>query len=346
MTDLALTPETLEALKKKHVAFLEERLGSDAARADWIAAFREGYAWALTLKVRDVIDPVALTEGVTKALTANSVKALFAPVARDIHRRTLTSLRKDETRLGEYVPAPARFAIDELLERSDLVPERLIRNIFEQEAIEEAIRDTLYDGLTEFNQTVNPFFADWGLPALLKRMPIGGGAIAKSMGAMKGEFDKRLEPEIRKFLLAFSRKAKGKLADFFITRGDDPKSIELRKNVVSFLYSQSMKELLAGVDDAAQKKGATAAEHITLETLKHDKPRERLREGLEAFLREHGDKTFGEWLSVVGATGEPDLEAWADLLWPHVKRGIESPVSRAFFAKVTAEFYDGLAGSP
>lgn len=350
MTDLALSPhilsrETLEALKQKHVAFLEARLGSEAAREDWIRAFRDGYAWALTLRVRDVVDPVVLTEGVARALTTDSVKALFAPVGRDIHRRVLASMKSDESRLGDYVPAQARLAIDDLLERPDLVPERLVRNIFDQEAIEEAIRDTLYDGLKEFNEGVNPFFADWGLPALLKRMPIGGGTILKSMGAMRGEFDKRLEPEIRKFLLGFSRKAKGKLADFFITKGGDPKSIELRKNVVSFLYSQSVKELLHGVDDAASRKAEIAAEHVVLETLKRDHPRERLRQGLEAFLGEHGDATFGEWLTKVGAISEPDLGAFAELLWPHVKRGIESPVSRAFFAKITGEFYDGLAGA-
>ena len=342
MTDLALSHETLEALKKKHVAFLEARLGSDAAREDWIRAFRDGYAWALTLRVRDVIDPIALTDGVAKALSADSVKALFAPVGRDLHRRVLASMKSDESRLGDYVPAAARLAIDDLLERPDLVPERLVRNIFDQEAIEEAIRDTLYDGLVEFNESVNPFFADWGLPALLKRMPIGGGAILKSMGAMRGEFDKRLEPEIRKFLLGFSRKAKVKLADFFITKGGDPTSIELRKNVVSFLYAQSVKELLHGVDDAASRKAEIAAENIVLETLKRDQPRERIRAGLEDLLREAGDATFGEWLTKIGASSEPDLEAFANLLWPHVKRGIESPVSRAFFAKVTNEFYDGL----
>jgi hypothetical protein len=348
MTDLALSPltlsrETLEVLKEKHVAFLEARLGSDAAREDWLRSFRDGYAWALTLRVKDIVDPVALTDGVTKALTADSVKALFAPVGRDMHRRVLASLKSDQSRLGDYVPAPARLAIDDLLQKPDLVPERLIRNIFDQEAIEEAIRDTLYDGLKEFNETVNPFFADWGLPALLKRMPIGGGTILKSMGAMRGEFDKRLDPEIRKFLLGFSRKAKGKLADFFITKGDDPKFVELRKNVVSFLYSQSMKELLAGVDETASKKGELAAEHIVLETLKREEPRKRLREGLEALLRDAGEMTFGEWLTTIGAAGEPDLDAFAELLWPHVKRGVESPVARAFFAKITSEFYDGLA---
>lgn len=346
MTDLALSPETIAALKQAHIAFLEARLGSEEARADWVRAFRDGYAWALTLKVRDVVDPVAASEGITKALGAESIKTLFAPVARDIHRRVLASMKSDEARLGDYVPAQARLAIDDLLERSDLVPEKLVREVFAQEAVEDAIRDILHDGLKEFNETVNPFFADWGLPALLKRMPIGGGAILKSMGAMRGEFDKRLDPEMKKFLLVFARKAKVKLADFVITKGGDPNSIALRKNVVSFLYSQSMKELLAGVDDAASKRSEIAAEHVVLTTLEKDHPRELLRKGIEAFLKDHGGATFGEWLGKIGASGEPDLDAWAELLWPHVKRGMESPVARAFFAKITSEFYDGLRAAP
>jgi hypothetical protein len=345
MTDLALSPETLEALKKKHMAFLAARLVSEAAREDWVRSFRDGYSWFLGLRVEDVVDPVVLTEGVAKALTADSVKALFAPIAREIHRRTLASMKKDKARLGDYVPAPARLAIDDLLERNDLVPERLVRNVFDQEAIEDAIRDILYDGLKEFNETVNPFFADWGLPALIKRMPIGSGAILKSMGAMRGEFDKRLDPEIRKFLLAFSRKAKVKLADLFVKKGDDPKFIELRKNVISFLYSQSMSELLSGIDDAASKKAEIASEHVVLETLRRVEPRAKLKESLEAFLKDYGTATIGEWLKAIGATGEPDLDAWANLLWPDVKRALQSPVSLAFFEKLTNEFYDGLASS-
>ncbi len=343
MSDLALTPAQLEALKRKHVAFLAARLGSDAARADWVRSFRDGYAWVLGLRLRDVIDPVVLTEGITNALTADSVKTFFAPIARDIHLRVLASMKTDRALLGDYVPAPARLAIDVLLERPDLVPERLVRTLFDQEAIEDAIRDMLYDGLKEFNETVNPFFADWGLPALIKRMPIGSGTILKSMGAMRGEFDKRLDPEIRKFLLAFSRKAKGKLADLFVKKGDDPKFVELRKNVVSFLYSQSMSELLGGIDESAAKNAQIATEHVYLETLRREYPRARLQQEVAAFLKEHGDATIGEWLAGIGATGEPDLDAWANLLWPDVKRGLESPVARAFFEKLTNEFYDGLA---
>jgi hypothetical protein len=346
MTSLGLSSETLDELEKQHVAFLSARLTSDQAREDWIRSFREGWTWALGLRIGDVLDPDAVTDGVARALGEATITKLIAPVLRDVHRRTLQTLRTDDARLAEYVDAGAREAIDALLERSDLVPEKVIREVFAQEAIEEALRDILFDGLQEFNQTVNPFFADWGLPAILKRMPIGGGTILKSMGAMKGEFDKRLEPEIRKFLQVFSRKAKGKLADAVVTRGGDPKMVELRKNVVSFLYTQTLSELLANVDSGASQQAELAVERIALRVLQEEHPRRRLREAIDAFLRVHKDKTVGEWLTTLGATETPDLDAWAALLWPHVQRTLASPVARSFFAQVTREFYASLRDGP
>lgn len=345
MSEFPLDRPQLEALKKKHVAFLRQRLVSNAARNDWERSLPEGHAWALGLRVGDILDPQALTDRIVRALTTPSTATLFFPVARDLHRRVLASMKSDMTRLGEYVPDEARAAIDELLERSDLVPERLIRNIFDQDAIEDTIRDVLYDGLREFNETVNPFFADWGLPALLKRMPIGGGTLLKSMGAMRGEFDKRLEPEIRKFLLVFSRKAKGKVADLFIKQGQDPKFIELRKSVVLFLYSQSVTELLAGIDTEANQKAEMAAEAILVRALAERTVRTRLHESIHAFLEEHKDRTVADVLASVGATGEPDFGAWAELTWPLLKGLLESPIAVSFFEKLTHEFYDALAGS-
>jgi hypothetical protein len=343
MTELALSADTLATLKRKHIAFLETRLSGDAARADWIASFRQGYEWALTQRVRELLKPDALTDGVLRALSSESVQTLFSPVARELSRRAFASLKSDASTVGDYVPEAARTAIQELLDKPDLVPPRLIRKVFEQEAIEEAIRDTLYDGLKEFNEGVNPFFADWGLPALIKRMPIGGSTIIKSMGAMRGEFDKRLEPEIRKFLLVFSRKAKVKLAEFFITKSGEPKFVELRKNLASYLYGESIKDLVAGVDNTTRASAERAAEQIALDARSRDRVRLRVRALLDELLRDAGDATLGDWLTAVGATGKPELDAFAELMWPHVALALESPVSRAFFAKITEEFYDGLA---
>ena len=343
MPAATLSRKTLNDLKRRHIAFLEERLVSEAAREDWTRAVRDGYDEFLSLPLRDVVDPAAMARGLHEALTADSVRGFFAPLFRDLHQRVLASLGEDETPLGDHVPPKARRAIDALLDRRDLIPDALVRKVFEQKVIEDAIHDTLYEALTQFTTTVNPFFADWGLPAILKRMPIGGGLILSSMESMRAEFDRRLEPEIRKFLGAFSRRARGELTELFLTRSADPRFAELRKNVVAFLYSRSLSELLEGLDEEAASTAATAVEHIVLGLLGQDRAGHGLEHELRRFLDECGDQTVGEWMRAAGVSGEPATEAWAALLWPHVERALRGPVVRDLLGRITAEFYDGLA---
>jgi hypothetical protein len=337
-----LSRKTLGDLKKRHIAFLEQRLVSPEAREEWIRAFADGYDQFLARPVREVIQPAALAKGLHKALSAHSVRTFFAPVMLHVHVEVLATLKENGTPIGDYVPAKAREAIEAILERRDLVPDALVRKVFEQQLVEDAIHDTLYEGLTQFNTTVNPFFADWGLPSILKRMPIGGSMILASMEAMRGEFDRRLEPEIRKFLAAFSRRATGELTELILTRSGDPRFLELRRNLLAFLYSQSLAELLAGVGEQTARHGAEAAEHVILGLLHRDRHGESLRAALQSFVDAQGDATVGDWLDGIGATGRPNLEGWAELLWPHVEGLVRSPVVGDFLRKITAEFYDGL----
>lgn len=341
--DLALSPAQISALRARHVAYLAERLTDERAQGDFRLSFANAYDHVLTKPVKELVDPAALEAGLTKILTEPALRQLVMPIAREVHLRVLTSLRADDEKLGTYVPEKARAAIDDLVARADLVPEPLVRRVLEQEAVEEILRDTLYDALVEFNDTVNPFFADWGLPALIKRfVPIGSGAVLKSISAVRTEFDKRLEPEIRKFLLAFSRRAKGKIADFVVSKGGDPAFVALRKSVVAFFYEQTIGEIVAGFDDAARSRADAATEEILLEVLRHGRPRERLRAELDALVREHGETPLGEVLSGLGVTARPDLEAIADLVWPTMKMLLASPPARAFYERITWEFYDGL----
>jgi hypothetical protein len=340
MSDVALPRATIAALRARHVAFLAERLTSEAARGDWVRSFEAGYEHVLSLPIRQLMHPAALVSGLEKVLSAEAVRGFAAPVARDLHRRVLGALRDEPTPLGDYVPDDARASIDALLARSDLLPEALVRRIFDQEATEDVLRDVLYDALKEFNDTVNPFFAEWGLPGLLKRfMPIGSGTVLKSLAAVRGEFDKRLEPEMRKFLLVFSRKAKGKIADFVVERGSDPKSVELRKAIVAFFYEQAIADLVSTVDDAATGHVDAATEAVVLRVLERERPRERLRAELERFVEQNGDRTVGAWLADVGVTARPDLEALAELTWPLLSLALSSPPGRAFVERLTWDFY-------
>lgn len=343
MTELTLPAATIAALRTRHVAFLAERLTDERAHGDFVRSFEGAYDHILAQRIRDVVQPDAFVAGLAKILSEKGIKGFGAPIGHEIHRRVLASLRTHDVKLGEYVPDDARTAIDSLISRPDIVPEPLIRRVIEQEATEEILRDVLHDALREFNDSVNPFFAEWGLPALLKRvMPIGSGTVIKSIGAIRGEFDKRLEPEIRKFLLVFSRKAKGKIADFVVSKTSDPTFVALRKNVALFFYEQTLADVVAGVTEDVRGETDRAADAIVLEVVRHEQPRRRLQAALTAFVSENGDKTLGEWLTSIGVTERPELEPLAELLWPHVRLLLESPPARAFFERVAWDFYATL----
>ena len=342
MAAKTLSPALIKDLRERHVRFLTERLVSEQAREDWIRAFRNGYDGLLAVRIRDVVDANHLAEGFSRALTADGVRDFFSPVAQDLHRRVIASLRADTTELGDYVPEEARAAIDAILGDPDLVPEALVRKIFEQPLVQGAIHDTMYDGLMQFQTTVNPFFADWGLPAILKNIPFGGGLILSSMEALRGDFDRRLEPEIRKFLTTFSRRATGEMAELVLTKSGNPKFVALRRDIVSFLYSLSVSELVAGLDDDTATQAGLAAQEIVAAWLQRDDSSGRIANAITDFLQERGEETFGEWFDSVGAVGRPNPEEWAQLLWPLVAKLLGSSLFSDYLQQLMDEFYDSL----
>ena len=199
------------------------------------------------------------------------------------------------------------------------------------------MRDVIYDALVEFNESVNPFFADWGLPALIKRfMPIGSGAVLKSMSAVRTEFDKRLEPEIRKFLLGFSRKSKKKLADFIVSSAGDPKLVALRKSIVAFFYEESLAQITQNVDDDARMEVDEAARGNRRSRSSAGTAR---ASGSSPSSRSSSPSTAtrpsGRGSRASASPSGPNLEQLAELLWPYVRLALESPPARAFYERVT-----------
>ena len=340
----ALPAGVITALRARHVAFLSERLTDERARNDFSRSLEAGYDHVLERPLRELVDGASLVPRLEKTLKEPVIRGFLSPIVRELHRRARGALRAEEATLGAFVPEAARKAIDELLARPDLIPEALVRRVVDDEITEEIMRDVIYDALVEFNDSVNPFFAEWGLPALIKRfLPIGSGALLKSMSTLRAEFDKRLEPEMRKFLLGFSRKAKGKLADFIVTNAADPKMLALRKTIIAFFYESSLAALTETVDDDAQMALDEAMEGIVLATLAHEQPRARLAAELTQLLEDHGDEPLGAWLARIGVTERPALEELADVLWPYVKLALESPPARAFWERVTWDFYATIA---
>lgn len=340
MSDLELSPDALAELERRHVAFLRERLAG--GREDWQRLVRRGWESLLALRIREIVDAGALARALRDALSVEDVRGFLAPIVREMSREAIAAAKNDATRLGDYVPDDARKAVDKLLDRHDLIPDALVRKVFEQKVVEDAIENTLYDALTQFQTTVNPFFAEWGLPAILKRLPIGGSMILSSMEGLRAEFDRRVEPEIRKFLVAFSRRTKSDLAEVFLSRSGDPKIAQLRKDVVAFLYTQSVAELMAGVDPAMTETTEVVVERIALHVLERGQSEEALRRAIERLLDEHGEGTIGEWLEAIDASTQPRVEEWATLSWPVVARALDSAPVRELLEKLAADFYATL----
>jgi len=337
-----LTPEALQSLKELHSAFLRDRLVSEAAKRDWIRAFREGYTWALTLRVDEVLTAEIIANAARRVLADETFRRFALPLFRDISKCILHALRSERMPVGAVVSDTARTSIDALLQKPEILPEHVVRAIVEHEAVSTMLRDVLYQGLRQFNDTANPFFADWGLPAIVKRMPFGGGALLKSFESMRDEFDKRLEPEIRSFLNSFSKTATATLSGFVLSKSSDPRALELRRHVAALLYTQSMADLLAGVDDAAEAHIVDASAHIADACLAHGHSYEQLRTTLATWLHHAPFQTFAQWLGSLGINGEPPLDAIAEELWPHVRLVLGSPIAQSMYTSLTAEFYDSL----
>src|SRR5690349_5204335 len=124
---LSLPPATVAALRSRHVAFLAERLTDERARGDFVRSFAASYDYLLERPLRELVIPAALVEALPGLLPADKVRGFLAPVGREIHRRALASMRSDDAKLGDYVPAAAREVIDALIARPDWIQEDLVR---------------------------------------------------------------------------------------------------------------------------------------------------------------------------------------------------------------------------
>ena len=338
MSDLALSPAALTALKARHLAFLEARLVSAEAEAEWAKSLGPVVADLLSTRVGELASPARLADAADALFTAEAVERTVRPLARHIVSILLQELRTEKGTVGARVPAATKKRIDELLERPGLFPDRLVRAMSEEDAIEEVLRDTLYDALKEFSEKVNPFVADWGLPALLKRLgPFGMG---KGLDAMRLDFEKRLDPEIRKFLQGMSRKSLRKMVEFTIAKADEPRFVAVRKRVAVWLLEEEIAVLSRSTDAEVVLLAQEIGLDITAAELSREGFRARRRAMIEAALVARKDRTAREVLDELGVGLVLDFDSLARASWPLVRAAFATPAVRSWLAGIVGEFYD------
>src|SRR5262249_25149174 len=150
-----------------------------------------------------------------------------------------------------------------------------------------------------FSDKVNPFFAEWGLPSLLKRLsPFGLGGMSRGFESMRAEFDKRLDPEIRKFLKGFSRKTLRNASSFLLTRSASPQATALRTRLLAWVLSQRPADLLPDTSCTrlAHEIGFDMAAHLA--SLQHVRANRRTL--IDLSVRLYAERPFSDALSALG----------------------------------------------
>jgi len=319
------------------VRFVIDKLaGDETAFAKDVAAAIDGL---LATPLGEVLDPARFEAAIAAALAKDQIERGARPLTRTLHLAVLRGMRADSTKLGSLVPPKARARIDALLEKKSKPNERLLRQLIEQEAMEETLRDVIFDALKEFNERVNPFVAEWGLPGLLKGLGrFGLGPVTKSIDNVRVEFDKRLEPEMRKFLQGFSRRAVRRMADLVVQNSGDPKFVALRKSMVAFLYDQELRELVGNVEDETAEAWNDIGVDVTEHALALDASKKKRRETIDALLRDHGKEPLGKVLERYGFAAKPDAAAIARSMWPVARAIFQGPAARARVEAIVREF--------
>ena len=244
-----MTDEKGDETSARLVGFVLEKLANDedAFRAD-VARAIDGL---LATPLDTLVDPVRVEAAFGAALAKTQVDGALRPISRSIHMSVIASMRDDKTKLGEsrsgegaraHRHAPREETHDQREARATAHRTRgdgghaarchLRRAQGVQREVQSVRRRLGFAGALE------------GARAIRAR-----AASTKSIDNVRLEFDKRLEPEMRKFLQGFSRRAVRRMADLVVQNNDEPKFTALRKSMVAFLYDQELRELVANVDD-------------------------------------------------------------------------------------------------
>jgi hypothetical protein len=319
-----------------------ERATGRAAEALWRDNLEALYDAILAVPVGRLLHPRTTSDMVESALSPEVIANGARPAARLAWILLLGQLRDDKRRIGEYVSDEGREALEELAARPDVVPERLIREVFEDEAAREVAADLIYDALREFQDKVNPFFAEWGLPSLLKRLgPFGLGGMGKAFDSLRGEFEKRLEPEMRRFLASFTGGGVRRAASYIIDHAGDRAFVGMRKRILQWVLDQTVAGTIASAGESLLNRGQEIGEEIAAHAAGLDSVRARRRLVVEQLVALHADQPLGEALAQYGITARPDFDLAARFTWPFVKAALSSEAGKAWLAALTAQNHSG-----
>ncbi len=343
---MPLSPDEKQSLLISQKEFVRARLLSDQAKSEWVQNVRLVGQALLQERVDRLVDLPRITRLLEESLAPATLEHVVAPLVTAFRADVLAWAKKESLPLGHFVPTTARGHVDAILEGKNLVPEAFIRAVIEHEALEGVMREVLHDTIREFNDKMNPFSSEFGIISMLKKMmPLGFGAVSKSIDLVRAEFEKRLEPELVKFLNTVSKRALGKMCTMTLDKWQEPEFITLRKSVAAFLYDQPLGAFVANVDETAIQHGQGAAHATLLHLSTLTRATELRNEILRSLLHRFGTRTLREVFDELKVDPTLPYEAFGEASWPIVSAALASPPVQAFLDALIEEFWATVPAS-
>lgn len=311
----------------------------DAAARHALARLRAADGEALGELARLVVEEAAATPLDTIAhprWIAGQVATALEAVARHetmrdaVARRleeTLAAWRTEARSLGHWLPAEAEEPLREALARPWVPSEDLLSRLLDQRVLRDLMREVLDGTLRRFRRRLvaldQGILGGLGGRAAKRGRGLFGGMAESVVGAMKGEFEQRVDALIQEFLSGATREAMAAVARHMADPGHAEAYGELRVSVLDVLQETEVRELareLEKLDPLEYVDIALAAIRAQLDDEGFvDRTEARVRD----LLAEVGDGTLGAWLEEVGLR-DVWTSSTADLLSQQLERVVRT----------------------
>ncbi|NUP10894.1 MAG: hypothetical protein HOW73_33025 [Polyangiaceae bacterium] len=331
-----------ERRRAAHVAWAKDRLASEWGKAQLRKNLEAGFHAVMEAPVGELFDVDRVARVVEHFTTDPFLTKSVRPLVRAAILLELSRLREDPAKLGVYVSDEARALVETLLEQPELVSPKFVEKIVAHRAFEDIARDVLDDALREFSEKVDPFRAEWGIPSLLKLggpIAFGLGAFTKAFESVRDEFQKRLEPERKRFLKGFATRALKMVAEFVIKRNGEPQFVALRKELFSWVLEQPVSELMTPASEAVTELSSQIGHELTKHVCSMDATKRRRRAKIEMIVRAHEKQPLRQALATYGATITPNFDVLVEALWPLMAPALKTPELEAFVEGLVGDFY-------
>jgi len=314
----------LAELRDAQLAYVARWLRSPDAESAWCALAQELRDTLVRQPLNELLERELLDAALMAAQQGSTIEGALLPGLRAAIADGMARVHSHQQPASELLSESTASKLNELVADPEVVSEPVLRALLTDPALEAVMHDVLFEALKEFGERVNPFVAPWGLPALLDSLPVlAKGPVKKALAGVRAEFERRSEPETRKFLQSFARRAVAQSIDHTLSKGGEPEFVALRQHLVTAVLEQPLSELCWSPNEERGRRLSDALVSAASDIATNALVVAATRHALDELFAAWGERPIGELLHQIGVT-LPPVDPFARAAWPALRAALSS----------------------